>query len=52
MASHLDIHPLDGVIEIGGIWFGTELQRTRAAPEALFLLLCGAALTMVLTFTL
>jgi len=51
-ASHLDIHPLDGVIEIGGIWFGTELQRTRATTEALFLLLCGAALTMVLTFTL
>src|SRR5262245_9721274 len=42
MASYLDIHPLDGVIEIGGIWFGTELQRTRAATEALFLLLSYA----------
>jgi RimJ/RimL family protein N-acetyltransferase len=42
MASYLDIHPLDGVIEIGGIWFGTELQRTRPATEALFLLLSYA----------
>ena len=42
MASYLDIHPLDGVIEIGGIWFGKELQRTRPATEALFLLLSYA----------
>jgi RimJ/RimL family protein N-acetyltransferase len=42
MASYLDIHPLDGVIEIGGIWFAPELQRTRAATEALFLLLAYA----------
>ena len=39
MATYLDIHPLDGVIEIGGIWFSPELQRTRAATEALFMLL-------------
>lgn len=42
MASYLDIHPLDGVIEIGGIWFAPDLQRTRAATEALFLLLSYA----------
>jgi RimJ/RimL family protein N-acetyltransferase len=42
MASYLDIHPLDGVIEIGGIWFAPALQRTRAATEALFLLLTYA----------
>jgi RimJ/RimL family protein N-acetyltransferase len=39
MSAYLDIHPLDGVIEIGGIWFSPELQRTRAATEALFMLL-------------
>jgi RimJ/RimL family protein N-acetyltransferase len=39
MAAYLDIHPLDGVIEIGSIWFAPELKRTRAATEALFLLL-------------
>src|SRR6266481_2853814 len=32
----------DGVIEIGGIWFSPTLQRTRAATEALFLLLSYA----------
>jgi RimJ/RimL family protein N-acetyltransferase len=42
MAGYLDIHPLDGVIEIGGIWFTPELQRTRATTEALFLLLSYA----------
>ncbi len=42
MATYLDINPLDGVIEIGGIWFTPELQRTRAATEALFLLLAYA----------
>ena len=42
MAGYLDIRPLDGVIEIGGIWFATSLQRTRAATEALFLLLSYA----------
>ncbi len=42
MAAYLDIHPLDGVIEIGGIWFSPELQRTRAATEALFMLLAYA----------
>jgi len=42
MATYLDIAPLDGVIEIGGIWFAPALQRTRAATEALFLLLAYA----------
>lgn len=42
MASYMDIHPQDGVIEIGGIWFSPNLQRTRAATEALFLLLSYA----------
>ena len=41
-ASYLDIHPRNGVIEIGHIWFAPELQRTRGATEALYLLLCYA----------
>jgi len=42
MASYMDIDPKAGVIEIGGIWFSPNLQRTRAATEALFLLICYA----------
>lgn len=38
-ASFLDIHAQNGVTEIGHIWFAPELQRTRAATEALFLML-------------
>jgi len=38
-ASFLDIHPQNGVIEIGHIWFSPELQRTRGATEALFMML-------------
>ncbi len=38
-ASYLDLSATDGVIEIGHIWFGVALQRTRAATEALYLLL-------------
>jgi RimJ/RimL family protein N-acetyltransferase len=38
-ASYLDIHPQNGVIEIGSIWFGQSLRRTRAATEALYLLI-------------
>lgn len=41
-ASFLDIHPQNGVIEIGYIWFAPHLQRTRAATEALFLMLAYA----------
>ncbi|MGB0508105.1 MAG: GNAT family N-acetyltransferase [Pikeienuella sp.] len=38
-ASYLDIHAVNGVIEIGHIWFGPSLQRVRGATEALFLML-------------
>jgi RimJ/RimL family protein N-acetyltransferase len=38
MASYLRITPEHGVIEIGHIWFGTPLQRTTAATEAIYLL--------------
>ena len=41
-ASFLDIHPQNGVIEIGHIWFAPELQRTRGATEALYMMLCQA----------
>ena len=42
VASFLDIQPKTGVIEIGHIWFSPALQRTRAATEALFLMLACA----------
>ena len=38
IASYLRIVPEHGVIEIGHIWFGVELQRTPAATEAIYLL--------------
>jgi RimJ/RimL family protein N-acetyltransferase len=38
-ASFLDIHPQNGVIEIGHIWFSPTLQRTIAATEALYLMI-------------
>jgi RimJ/RimL family protein N-acetyltransferase len=38
MASYMRITPEHGVIEIGNIWFGTPLQRTTAATEAIYLL--------------
>jgi RimJ/RimL family protein N-acetyltransferase len=38
IASYLSIEPQHGRIEIGHIWFGTSLQRTTAATEAIFLL--------------
>jgi len=38
MASYLRNEPAHGVIEIGHIWFGPRLQRSRAASEAIFLL--------------
>jgi RimJ/RimL family protein N-acetyltransferase len=38
LASYLRITPEFGVIEIGHIWFGTPLQRTSAATEAIYLL--------------
>ena len=38
-SSFLDINPQMGVIEIGHIWFGPGLVRTRAATEALYLMI-------------
>jgi RimJ/RimL family protein N-acetyltransferase len=41
--SLMDIQPHDAVIELGSIWFAPCMQRTRAATEAMFLLLRLAA---------
>jgi RimJ/RimL family protein N-acetyltransferase len=38
MVSFMRITPAHGVIEIGNIWFGAELQRTAQATETIFLL--------------
>lgn len=38
-ASFCDIAPNDAAIEIGSIWFSPRLQRTRAATEAVFLMM-------------
>jgi RimJ/RimL family protein N-acetyltransferase len=38
IASYLRIDTQNGSIEIGHIWFGTPLQRTTAATEAIYLL--------------
>jgi RimJ/RimL family protein N-acetyltransferase len=38
IASYLRIAPEHGTIEIGHIWFGTPMQRTTAATEAIYLL--------------
>lgn len=38
IASYLRMAPEFGVIEIGHVWFGTALQRTTAASEAIYLL--------------
>lgn len=37
--SLCDVYPADAAIEIGSIWFAPALQRTRAATEAIVLLL-------------
>ena len=39
MTCYLDVQPSLGVIEIGGIWFALDMQRTSGATEALFLML-------------
>ncbi|WP_428530689.1 GNAT family N-acetyltransferase [Rhodopila sp.] len=39
----MDIQPRNASIELGGIWFAPRMQRTRAATEAIFLLLKLAA---------
>jgi RimJ/RimL family protein N-acetyltransferase len=38
IASYGQIKHANGSIEIGDIWFGTPLQRTREATEAIYLL--------------
>jgi RimJ/RimL family protein N-acetyltransferase len=38
IAAYMRIAPESGVVEIGHIWFGTPLQRTTAATEAIHLL--------------
>jgi RimJ/RimL family protein N-acetyltransferase len=38
VASYLRITPEHGTIEIGHIWFGSPLQRTTGATEAIYLL--------------
>lgn len=38
-ASFCDISPADAAIEIGSIWLSPRLQRTRAATEAIFLMM-------------
>lgn len=42
VASLMSIEPAHGSIEIGHIWLGPDLQSTRAATEALFLLIAHA----------
>ena len=39
MATFMRIDPAMGVVEIGHIWMAPELQRTRAATEAIFLMM-------------
>ncbi|WP_323777750.1 GNAT family protein [Leisingera sp.] len=39
IASFLRIQPAHGVIEVGGITFAPALQRTRAATEAMYLMM-------------
>jgi RimJ/RimL family protein N-acetyltransferase len=39
MTSYLNIVPAHGSIEIGHIWFAPPLQKTRAATEAIFLMM-------------
>lgn len=36
--SYMRIDPRNGVIEIGHIWFGANIQRSRVATEAIYLL--------------
>jgi RimJ/RimL family protein N-acetyltransferase len=41
--SLMEIEPAHAAIELGSIWFSPQLQRSRAATEAMFLLLKRAA---------
>lgn len=38
--SICDVYPTDGAFEIGSIWFAPPMQGTRAAREAIYLLMC------------
>jgi RimJ/RimL family protein N-acetyltransferase len=40
--SLCDIEPANAAIEIGSIWYSPALRRSRAATEAIFLLICHA----------
>lgn len=40
--SLCDIYQGDGSIEIGSVWFSPQLQGTRVAREAIFILMCHA----------
>ena len=46
--SLCDIYPVDASIEIGSIWFAPGLQRSRAAREALFMLMQFGRIGIVL----
>jgi RimJ/RimL family protein N-acetyltransferase len=37
--SYCDLEPANAALEIGSIWFSPRLQRTRAATEAVYLLM-------------
>lgn len=39
VAAHMRIDPANGVIEIGHVTYSPQLQRTRAATEAMFLMM-------------
>ncbi|MEP5151799.1 GNAT family N-acetyltransferase, partial [Planktotalea sp.] len=38
--SICDVYQSDGAFEIGSIWFAPQIQGTRGAREAIFLLMC------------
>jgi RimJ/RimL family protein N-acetyltransferase len=38
LANYMRLDPRNGSVEVGGILFGTRLQRTRAATEAMYLM--------------
>lgn len=42
----MDIQPGNAAIELGNIWFGPKMQRSRAATEAMFLLMDHAMTTL------
>lgn len=46
MVSFMRITPAHGVIEIGNIWFGQEIQRTPITTEAIYLLAAHTFETM------